>query len=106
MGFQYFYGFLRLKTASGIRILPHTTHVYPYLGNPKYNLTSEWPTTPSTIEPHQPDHSEKPFFLYYAPGESCPAPPRHPEWILSSRASSTWAGTLPRRDFANQKRLA
>ncbi len=108
MGFQYFYGFVGGETNQWHPDLyRNTTHVYPYVGNPKYNLTSDMADDAidylhriNEIDP------QKPFFLYYAPGGT--HAPHHPtpEWIekFKGKFHMGW-NALREQIFANQKRL-
>jgi arylsulfatase A-like enzyme len=108
MGFQYFYGFLGGETNQWHPDLyRNTTHVYPYVGNPKYNLTSDMADDAvdylhrvNQIDP------QKPFFLYYAPGGT--HAPHHPtpEWIEKFKGKFHMGWNALREEiFANQKRL-
>ena len=95
MGFEYFYGFVGGETNQWQPDLyRNTTRIYPYVGNPNYNLTTDMADDAiyylnqlNELDP------KKPFFLYYAPGGT--HAPHHPtpDGSRNSRASSTWAGT-------------
>lgn len=83
LGFDYFYGFVGGDTSQWQpNLFRNTTPIYPYIGNPKWNLITAmaddailWLNQLHSIAP------EKPFFLYYAPGGT--HAPHHPtpEWI-------------------------
>src|SRR6185437_16929433 len=100
MGFEYFYGFNGGETNQWQPDLyRNTTRVYPYVGHPNYNLTTDM--ADDAIP-------KKPFLLYYAPGGT--HAPHHPtpEWIKKASDlhlfDKGWNAT---RDqiFANQKKL-
>jgi arylsulfatase len=83
MGFEYFYGFIGGDTSQWQpNLFRQTTPIYPYVGNPKWNLNTAmaddaigWMTQLNAIDP------DKPFFCYYVPGAT--HAPHHPtpEWI-------------------------
>jgi arylsulfatase len=83
MGFVYFYGFLGGDTSQWQpNVFRNTTAIYPYVGNPHYNLTTamaddaiHWVKQLNDIDPSMP------FFIHYAPGGT--HAPHHPtpEWI-------------------------
>ena len=83
MGFEYFYGFVGGDTSQWQpNLFRNTTAIYPYLNNPKWNLTTAmaddaiaWMNQINSIDP------SKPFFVYYVPGGT--HAPHHPtpEWI-------------------------
>jgi arylsulfatase len=83
MGFEYFYGFVGGDTSQWQpNLFRNTTAIYPYLGNPEFNLTTamaddavHWLKQLHDIDP------SLPFFLYYVPGGT--HAPHHPtpEWI-------------------------
>jgi arylsulfatase A-like enzyme len=89
------------------RSLPQTTRIYPYVGNPNYNLTTDMANEAidylNRINELDP---KKPFFLYYAPGGT--HAPHHPtpEWIekFKGKFSMGW-NALRDEIFANQKKL-
>jgi arylsulfatase A-like enzyme len=110
MGFDYFYGFVGGDTSQWQpNLFRQTTAIYPYLGNPKWNLTTamaddaiDWLNQLNQIDP------SKPFFCYYVPGGT--HAPHHPtpEWIdkihnmhLFDKGWNELRNTI----FANQKRL-
>ena len=108
MGFEYFYGFNGGETNQWQPDLyRNTTRVYPYVGKPDYNLTTDMADdairhirTLNAIDP------SKPFFVKYAPGGT--HAPHHPtpEWIEKFKGQFGM-GWNKLRDviFANQKRL-
>ena len=83
MGFEYFYGFVGGDTSQWEpNLFRKTTAIYPYVGNPDWNLTTamaddaiDWMNQLNQIDP------SKPFFCYYVPGGT--HAPHHPtpEWI-------------------------
>ena len=108
MGFQYFYGFVGGETNQWQPDLyRNTTRVYPYVDNPKYNLTTDMADDAiqylhriNEIDP------AKPFFLYYAPGGT--HAPHHPtpEWIEKFKGKFHMGWNEVRKQiFANQKKL-
>jgi arylsulfatase len=108
MGFEYFYGFVGGETNQWQPDLyRNTTRVYPYVGKPDYNLTTdmadnaiEYLNQLNELDP------KKPFFMYYAPGGT--HAPHHPtqEWIdkFKGKFDMGW-NQLREEIFANQKRL-
>jgi arylsulfatase A-like enzyme len=108
MGFEYFYGFNGGETNQWQPDLyRNTTRIYPYVGNPNYNLTTDMADDAvaylnqlNELDP------KKPFFLYYAPGGT--HAPHHPtpEWIekFKGKFSMGW-NALRDQIFANQKKL-
>jgi arylsulfatase A-like enzyme len=110
MGFEYFYGFVGGDTNQWQpNLFRNTTAIYPYVGNPKWNLTTAmaddaiaWLNQLNQIDP------SKPFFLYYVPGGT--HAPHHPtpEWIRKISDmhlfDKGW-NELRERIFANQKKL-
>src|SRR5208337_4014394 len=110
MGFEYFYGFVGGDTSQWQpNLFRNTTAIYPYVGNPKWNLTTamaddaiHWLNQLNDINP------ELPFFLYYVPGGT--HAPHHPtpEWIKKISDMHLFdKGWNALRDqiFANQKKL-
>jgi arylsulfatase A-like enzyme len=110
MGFEYFYGFVGGDTSQWEpNLFRNTTAIYPYVGNPKWNLTTamaddaiHWLNQLNDINPSMP------FFLYYVPGGT--HAPHHPtpEWIKKISDMHLFdKGWNALRDqiFANQKRL-
>lgn len=108
MGFEYFYGFVGGDTSQWQpNLFRNTTPIYPYEGNPKWNLTTamaddaiSWMNQLNAIAP------TKPFFLYYVPGGT--HAPHHPtpEWIekFKGKFDMGW-DKLREQVFANQKKL-
>src|SRR5262249_34953252 len=85
----------------------NTTRIFPYVGNPKYNLTTDMADDAiaylSQLNELDP---KKPFFLYYAPGGT-PAPhhPR-PECIETFKCQLDMGWNAVREQIsANQKKL-
>ncbi|MGE5374841.1 MAG: arylsulfatase [Bacteroidota bacterium] len=110
MGFEYFYGFVGGDTSQWQpNLFRNTTPIYPYVGNPGWNLTTAmaddaivWLNQLNQIDP------DKPFFLYYVPGGTHAPHHATPEWI--KKISDMYLfdkGWNKLRDeiFANQKRL-
>ena len=84
MGFEYFYGFIGGDTSQWQpNLFRNTTAIYPYVGNPGWNLTTAM--ADDAIDWHEPAQRrsipDQPFFLYYVPGGT--HAPHHPtpEWI-------------------------
>ncbi len=110
MGFQYFYGFVGGDTSQWQpNLFRNTTAIYPYVGNPNWNLTTamaedaiHWLNQLNQINP------EQPFFLHYVPGGT--HAPHHPtpEWIKKISDmhlfDKGW-NALREQIFANQKKL-
>jgi len=111
MGFEYFYGFIGGDTSQWQpgNLFRNTTAIYPYVGNPKWNLITgmaddaiHWLNTLNDIDPSMP------FFVYYVPGGS--HAPHHPtpEWVEKAHNlhlfDNGW-NTLRDTIFANQKKL-
>jgi arylsulfatase A-like enzyme len=110
MGFEYFYGFVGGDTSQWQpNVFRNTTAIYPYIGQPGWNLTTamaddavHWLKQLDDIDP------SLPFFVYYAPGGT--HAPHHPtpEWIQKISDMHLFEkGWNALRDqiFANQKRL-
>jgi len=110
MGFEHFYGFVGGDTSQWQpNLFRNTTAIYPYVGNPKWNLITamaddaiHWMNEINNIDPSMP------FFLYYVPGGT--HAPHHPtlEWIEKISAMHLFdKGWNDLRDqiFANQKKL-
>jgi arylsulfatase A-like enzyme len=110
MGFEYFYGFVGGDTSQWQpNLFRNTTAIYPYVGNPKFNLITamaddaiHWLKQLNDIDP------KMPFFLYYVPGAT--HAPHHPtpEWIKKISDmhlfDKGW-NELRETIFANQKKL-
>ena len=110
MGFDYFYGFVGGDTNQWEpNLFRNTTAIYPFLGNPGWNLTTamaddaiNWMKRIDALSP------EQPFFVYYVPGGT--HAPHHPtkDWIDKiSKMHLFDAGWNKLREtiFANQKKL-
>ena len=110
MGFDYFYGFVGGDTSQWQpNLFRNTTQIYPYVGNPEWNLTTamaddaiQWMNRVDSFDP------TLPFFVYYVPGGT--HAPHHPtpEWIKKITDMHLFdAGWNALRDriFANQKKL-
>jgi arylsulfatase A-like enzyme len=110
MGFEHFYGFVGGDTSQWQpNLFNDTTAIYPYVGNPKWNLTTaqaddaiHWLTMLNDIDPSMP------FFVHYVPGGT--HAPHHPtpEWIQKIHDMHLFDhGWNALRDqiFANQKKL-
>jgi arylsulfatase len=110
MGFDYFYGFVGGDTSQWQpNLFRNTTPIYPYVGNPKWNLTTaqaddaiDWLQRINQIDP------SKPFFCYYVPGGTHAPHHATPEWIKKISDmhlfDEGW-NKLRDRIFENQKRL-
>jgi arylsulfatase len=109
-GFEYFYGFVGGDTSQWQpNLFRNTTAIYPYVGNPGWNLTTAmadeaigWMTQLNELAP------DKPFFCYYVPGGT--HAPHHPtpEWIKKIREMKLFDkgwNALREQIFANQKKL-
>ncbi len=110
LGFEYFYGFVGADTSQWQpNLFRNTTAIYPYIGNPGWNLTTamaddaiHWLHQLNDINP------SLPFFIHYAPGGT--HAPHHPtpEWIKKISDmhlfDKGW-NALREQIFANQKRL-
>ncbi len=111
MGFEYFYGFMGGDTNQWepANLARNTTYIYPFQGNPGYNLTTAmadeaiaYMNQVNTLTPDQP------FFVYYVPGGT--HAPHHPtpEWIKKISDmhlfDKGW-NKLRETIFANQKKL-
>ena len=110
MGFEYFYGFVGGDTSQWQpNLFRNTTAIYPYIGNPKWNLTTamaddaiRWLNQLNDINP------SLPFFLHYVPGGTHAPHHATPEWIKTISDLHLFdKGWNALRDqiFANQKRL-
>ena len=111
MGFEYFYGFMGGDTNQWqpANLARNTTYIYPFQGNPGYNLTTAmadeaiaYMNQVNTLMPDQP------FFVYYVPGGTHAPHHATPEWIKKATElhlfDKGW-NELRERIFANQKRL-
>jgi arylsulfatase A-like enzyme len=110
MGFQYFYGFVGGDTSQWQpNLFRNTTPIYPYVGNPTWNLTTAmadeaigWLNQINQIDPSQR------FFCYYVPGGTHAPHHATPEWIKKISDMHLFdKGWNDLRDqiFTNQKRL-
>ena len=111
MGFDYFYGFMGGDTNQWEpgNLVRNTTPIYPYVGNPGWNLTTamadEAISYINRVNALAPD---QPFFVYYVPGGT--HAPHHPtpEWIKKISDmhlfDEGW-NKLRETIFANQKKL-
>jgi hypothetical protein len=110
MGFDYFYGFVGGDTSQWQpNLLCNTTAIYPFQGNPGWNLTTAMADEAiqymKQLKEIAPD---KPFFVYYVPGGT--HAPHHPtkEWIKKISDmhlfDEGW-NKIRETIFANQKRL-
>jgi arylsulfatase A-like enzyme len=110
MGFDYFYGFIGGETSQWTPYLfRNTTRIFPYLGQPGWNLTTamaddaiHWLNELNDIDP------SLPFFLYYCPGGTHSPHDPTPEWVKKISDMHLFdKGWNALRDeiFANQKRL-
>jgi arylsulfatase A-like enzyme len=110
MGFEHFYGFVGGDTSQWQpNLFNDTKPIYPYVGNPNWNLTTaqaddaiHWLSMLHDINPSMP------FFINYTPGGT--HAPHHPtpEWIRKIRDmhlfDNGW-NALRDQIFANQKKL-
>jgi arylsulfatase A-like enzyme len=110
MGFEYFYGFVGGDTSQWQpNLFRNTTAIYPYVGNPKFNLITamaddaiHWMKQLNDIDP------KMPWLVYYVPGAT--HAPHHPtpEWIQKISDmhlfDKGW-NELRETIFANQKKL-
>ncbi|HWU39797.1 MAG TPA: arylsulfatase, partial [Candidatus Acidoferrum sp.] len=110
LGFEYFYGFVGGDANQWQpNLFRNTNPIYPYYGNPKWNLITamaddaiHWMRMLNDIDPTMP------FFVYYVPGGV--HAPHHPtpEWIKKISDmhlfDKGW-NELRETIFANQKKL-
>ncbi|HYX69151.1 MAG TPA: sulfatase-like hydrolase/transferase, partial [Terriglobales bacterium] len=110
MGFEYFYGFVGGDTSQWEpNLFRNTTAIYPYMGNPKFNLiTGMADDAIAHMKMLNEVDPSKPFFVYYVPGAT--HAPHHPtpEWIEKIHNmhlfDQGW-NKLREQIFENQKRL-
>ena len=110
MGFDYFYGFVGGDTSQWQpNLFRNTTQIYPFLGNPKWNLITAMADDAigymNQMNALTPD---RPFFVYYVPGGTHAPHHATPEWIKKAEDLHLFdKGWNALRDqiFANQKRL-
>jgi arylsulfatase A-like enzyme len=110
MGFEYFYGFVGGDTSQWQpNLFRQTTAIYPYVGNPKWNLTTAMADDAiahmkmlNQVDP------KKPFFVHYVPGGTHAPHHATPEWIEKISTmhlfDKGW-NELREQIFANQKKL-
>jgi arylsulfatase len=87
LGFEYYYGFLDADTSQfAPRLVENTKYVEPLAGDASYHLDKDltdhaiaWLTTLRLSA------SEKPFFIYYAPGAAHAPNHAPPEWLEKFR---------------------
>jgi arylsulfatase A-like enzyme len=110
MGFEYFYGFVGGDTSQWQpNLFRQTTAIYPYVGNPKWNLTTAMADDAiaymKRINALAPD---QPWFIYYVPGGTHAPHHATPEWIKKISDlhlfDKGW-NELREQIFANQKKL-
>ena len=109
MGFEYFYGFIGGETNQWQPDLyRNTTRVYPYVGNPGYNLTTDMADDAiDYLQPAQRARSEQAVLpLLRARAARTRRIIRRPEWIdkFKGKFSMGW-NELRDQIFANQKKL-
>jgi arylsulfatase A-like enzyme len=108
MGFQYFYGFMGGETDQWTPYLfRNTTQVFPWIGKPGYNLTTD-------LADEAIDHMKRlnaaspdqPFFVYYVPGGTHSPHQPTKEWIdkFKGKFDMGW-NAMREQIFANQKKL-
>jgi arylsulfatase A-like enzyme len=110
MGFEHFYGFVGGDASQWQpNLFRNTTAIYPYVGNPGWNLTTamaddaiHWMNQLNDIDPSMP------FLVYYVPGGT--HAPHHPtaEWtkkISDMHLFDKGWNALRDQIFANQKKL-
>ncbi len=111
MGFEYFFGFMGGDTNQWqpSNLARNTTYIYPFVGNPNYNLTTDmadeaiaYMNRINTLAP------EQPFFVYYVPGGVHAPHHATPEWIKKISDmhlfDEGW-NKLRETIFANQQKL-
>jgi len=110
MGFEYFYGFVGGDASQWEpNLFRNTTAIYPYIGNPGWNLTTAMADDAiSWLNQLNDINSSLPFFLYYVPGGT--HAPHHPtpEWtkkISDMHLFDKGWNDLRDQIFANQKKL-
>ena len=110
LGFEYFYGFVGGDTSQWQpNLFRNTSPIAPYVGNPKWNLTTamaddaiSWMNQLNDLDP------DKPFLCYYVPGAT--HAPHHPtpQWIKKISDmhlfNDGW-NKLRDKIYANQKKL-
>jgi arylsulfatase A-like enzyme len=110
MGFEYFYGFVGGDTSQWQpNLFRQTTAIYPYAGNPTWNLTTAMADDAiAHIKMLNEVDPAKPFFVYYVPGGTHAPHHATPEWIKKISDmhlfDKGW-NELREQIFANQKKL-
>jgi arylsulfatase len=110
MGFEYFYGFVGGDTSQWQpNLFRQTTAIYPYVGNPTWNLTTAMADDAiAHIKMLNEVDPAKPFFVYYVPGGTHAPHHATPEWIKKISDmhlfDKGW-NELREQIFANQKKL-
>ncbi len=111
LGFDYFYGFMGgdANQWEPGNLVRNTTPIYPYVGNPGWNLTTAMADEAiAYINRVNALAPEQPFFVYYVPGGT--HAPHHPtpEWIKKISDmhlfDEGW-NKLREKIFEKQKRL-
>jgi arylsulfatase len=110
MGFDYFYGFVGGDANQWQpNLFRNTTAIYPYVGNPKWNLiTAEADDCIEYMRRITAINQNQPWFIYYVPGAV--HAPHHPtpEWVKKISDmhlfDQGW-NQLRETIFANQKKL-
>ena len=108
MGFEYFYGFVGGDTSQWQpNLFRQTTAIYPYLGNPKWNLiTAMADDAIEHIKMLNEVDPSKPFFVHYVPGGTHAPHHAPPEWIEKFKGKFDMGWNKLREEiFANQKKL-
>jgi arylsulfatase A-like enzyme len=110
MGFEYFYGFVGGDTSQWQpNLFRNTTAIYPYVGNPKWNLiTAEADDAIAYLNRINALDPEQSFFLYFVPGATHAPHHATPEWIKKISDMHLFdKGWNALRDqiFENQKKL-
>jgi arylsulfatase A-like enzyme len=110
MGFEYFYGFVGGDTSQWQpNLFRNTTAIYPYVGNPKWNLTTSMADDAiAHIKMLNEVDPAKPFLVYYVPGGTHAPHHATPEWIKKISDmhlfDKGW-NALREQIFENQKKL-
>jgi arylsulfatase A-like enzyme len=111
MGFEYFYGFMGGDTNQWqpANLVRNTTPIYPFVGNPNYNLTTAMADEAiAYLQRLNALSPEQPFFVKYAPGGTHAPHHATPEWIKKISDMHLFdKGWNALRDqiFENQKKL-
>jgi arylsulfatase A-like enzyme len=108
MGFQYFYGFMGGESDQWTPYLfRNTTQVYPWIGKPGYNLTTDLADDAiQHLRELDASAPEQPFFLYYVPGGTHSPHQPTQEWIdkFKGKFDMGW-NAMRDQIIANQKKL-